>query len=308
VGGIMGVDLQGHDLSAQSTIYFSTSTDNSWSDPSVISAHYNAAITYNYYRTVFGRNSIDDKGMTIYSIVHVTESGQPMDNAFWSSTVMCYGDGNTLFKPLAGGFDVAAHEMTHGVTQHSANLIYKDQSGALNESMSDVFASAVDSANWTIGEQVIKDFGTFPSGALRSMSDPHQQRHSQPGLLSDCSDRREGESISYLVPCAHELPDQQRAVRRCPDRNGNFCERPLRRRVGRTDGRAERMGCRWRFVGNRHPAADGPATPGDRLGARGEHRWCGSELDLYGQAGLAGQRGRFRSSVGDLRGESPGGV
>jgi bacillolysin len=173
VGGIMGLDLKNTDLSAQSTIYFSTSTDNQWSDPAVVSAHYNAAQTYNYFRTVFGRNSIDDKGMTIYSVVHATDGGKSMENAFWSSTLMCYGDGGSLFKPLAGGFDVAAHEMTHGVTQHSANLVYKDQSGALNESMSDVFAAALDSANWTIGEQVIKDLTTFPSGSLRSMSDPH---------------------------------------------------------------------------------------------------------------------------------------
>jgi bacillolysin len=173
VGAIMGLDLKNADLSAQSTIFFSTSADNQWSDPTVVSAHVNAAQTYNYFRTVFGRNSIDDKGMTIYSVVHATEGGKPMENAFWSSTLMCYGDGGTVFKPLAGGFDVAAHEMTHGVTQHSANLVYKDQSGALNESMSDVFAAALDSSNWTIGEQVIKDFALFPSGSLRSLSDPH---------------------------------------------------------------------------------------------------------------------------------------
>jgi len=173
VGAIAALDLRGNDYTAQSTIYFVTSPNNTWSDPSSVSALYNAGRTYNFYRTVFGRNSIDDQGMTIYSIVHVTSSGQPMDNAYWSGGVMCYGDGNTLFKPLAGGFDVAAHEMTHGVTQHTANLTYQDQSGALNESMSDVMAAYVDSANWTIGEQVIKDLVTFPSGALRDLSNPH---------------------------------------------------------------------------------------------------------------------------------------
>ncbi len=173
IGAIVGLDLRNQDLSAQATIYFVTSSNNTWADASSVSAQYNAAVVYNFYRTVFGRNSIDDKGMTIYSIVHVTSNGEPMDNAFWSGTVMCYGDGNTEFKPLAGGFDVAAHEMTHGVTQHTANLVYQNQSGALNESMSDVFAAVVDSANWTIGEQVIKDFTAFPSGALRDMSDPH---------------------------------------------------------------------------------------------------------------------------------------
>ncbi|HTY00753.1 MAG TPA: M4 family metallopeptidase [Bacteroidota bacterium] len=173
VGAIVGLDLRGTDLNAQSTIYFVTSTNNSWTDPASVSAQYNATVVYNFYRNVFGRNSIDDSGMTIYSIIHVTQNGNPMDNAYWSGSVMCYGDGNTYFKPLAGGFDVAAHEMTHGVTQHTANLIYQNQSGALNESMSDVFAAVVDSANWTIGEQIIKDLSTFPSGALRDLSSPH---------------------------------------------------------------------------------------------------------------------------------------
>ncbi len=174
IGAIVGLDLRGTDLNAQSTIYFIASASNAWTDPAAVSAQYNATVVYNFYRTVFGRNSINDSGMTIYSIVHVTTNGgNPMDNAFWSGTVMCYGDGNTAFKPLAGGFDVAAHEMTHGVTQHTANLIYQNQSGALNESMSDVFAAVVDSTNWTIGEQVIKDFTAFPSGALRDLSNPH---------------------------------------------------------------------------------------------------------------------------------------
>lgn len=173
VGAIAALDLRGTDYTAQSSIYFVASSNNTWPDRSSVSALYNAGRTYNFYRSVFGRNSIDDKGMTIYSIIHVTSNGQAMDNAYWSGGVMCYGDGNTAFKPLAGGFDVAAHEMTHGVTQHTANLTYQDQSGALNESMSDVMAAYVDSANWTIGEQVIKDLVAYPSGALRDLSNPH---------------------------------------------------------------------------------------------------------------------------------------
>lgn len=172
-GAIVGLDLQGNDLTAQSMLYYVKSNDNTWTDPAAVSAHYNAMVVYNYFRTVFGRSSIDGNGMTIYSVVHATKNGAPMENAFWSGTLMCYGDGNTKFKPLAGGFDVAAHEMTHGVTQHTANLIYENQSGALNESMSDAFAASVDSANWTIGEQVIKDLTTYPSGSLRNMQDPH---------------------------------------------------------------------------------------------------------------------------------------
>ena len=190
VGAIVNWDLNNQDLTSNSTIYYVTSTNNQWNDPSSVSAHYNAYVTYNYYRTVHGRNSIDNNGMTIYSIVHVTEDGQPMDNAFWSGKVMCYGDGNTYFKPLAGGLDVASHEMTHGVTQYTSNLVYQDQSGALNESMSDCFASLVDSTNWQIGEQIVKNFTAFPSGALRDMSDPHNGGSAgdacwQPAVMSE---------------------------------------------------------------------------------------------------------------------------
>jgi Zn-dependent metalloprotease len=173
LGAIVTLDLQGKDLSAKSTIYSVASTDNQWADPASVSAQYNSIRIYNYFRQVFGRNSIDDKGMTIYSIIHATENGQAMDNAYWAGAVMCYGDGNVLYKSLAGGFDVAVHEMTHGVTQYTANLTYEDQSGALNESVSDVFAAALDSSNWTMGEEIIKSFDAYPSGSLRDLSNPH---------------------------------------------------------------------------------------------------------------------------------------
>jgi len=173
VGGLETLNLGDSDLTAQSQFNFVTSTNNQWSDPSSISALYNASVAYGFYHNMFGRSSIDDSGMTIFSVVHVTQNGQPMDNAYWNGYFMCYGDGNKVFKPLAGGLDVAAHEMTHGITEHTANLEYVDQSGALNESMSDVFAVLVDSANWTIGEKVIKDYTDYPTGALRDLSNPH---------------------------------------------------------------------------------------------------------------------------------------
>lgn len=173
LGAIVCLDLRNNDLSNSSQFYYVTSTNNQWTDPASISANYNAISTYNYYRTVQNRNSIDNNGMTIYSIIHVTENGQPLENAFWNGTVMCYGDGGTQFKPLAGGLDVGAHEMTHGVTQYTSNMEYKDQSGALNESMSDVFGKLVDTTSWQIGAAIIRDFQSFPSGALRDMSNPH---------------------------------------------------------------------------------------------------------------------------------------
>src|SRR5436190_23391353 len=95
-----------------------------------------------------------------------------MDNAYWNGKFMAYGNGNVYFKPLAGGLDVAAHEMTHGVISNSANLEYLGESGAINESMADIFGCMVDSSNWKIGESVVKA-PYFPSGALRDLSDPH---------------------------------------------------------------------------------------------------------------------------------------
>ncbi len=189
-GAVVALDIRNQDLSSQAQVYFVTSSNNQWSDPAAVSANFNAVQTYDYYKNMFGRNSINDSGMTIYSIIHVTQDGQPMDNAFWSNTVMCYGDGNQYFKPLAGGLDVSAHEMTHGVTQHTAGLVYQDQSGALNESVSDVFGALVDSANWTMGEKIIKDYNAFPSGALRDLSNPHNGGNEgdpcwQPAVLSE---------------------------------------------------------------------------------------------------------------------------
>ncbi len=182
VGAICSLDLRNDKPTAP--IYYVVSSTNEWYDPAPVSANYNAAVTYQFYRTVFSRNSIDNAGMTIYSIVHVADqsTGESMENAFWNGFAMYYGDGGTVLKPLAGALDVATHEMTHGVTERTANMVYKNQPGALNESMSDVFAVLLDSANWTIGEQVVNNLSAFPSGALRDLSSPHNgSTQGQPG-------------------------------------------------------------------------------------------------------------------------------
>jgi len=93
-----------------------------------------------------------------------------MDNAYWNGRVMAYGDGDQEFKPLAGGKDVAGHEMTHGVIQHTADLIYQNQSGALNESFADVFGVMIDRANYLMGEDIMK--ASTGKSALRDLSNP----------------------------------------------------------------------------------------------------------------------------------------
>ncbi len=187
VGAILTLNANNTDLE---TIYHIVSPNNTWSDPAAVSAHYNAGVTYTYYYTTHQRNSIDGDGRTMLSVIHVTHNGQSMANAFWNGKVMAYGDGGQIFHPLARGLDVAAHEMTHGVIEHTANLIYLSQSGAINESMADVFGVMVDRDDWLVGEDVVKP-PYFPSGAMRNFADPHnggsgpQDPYWQPAKMSE---------------------------------------------------------------------------------------------------------------------------
>jgi Zn-dependent metalloprotease len=146
-------------------------------DVAVNEAHDGAGATYDLYKEVFGRNSIDNRGMRLDSTVHYRRN---YDNAFWNGSQMVYGDGDgEIFERFTKSIDVIGHELTHGVTQFTAGLEYQDQSGALNESMSDVFGSLVkqrvlnqtaDQANWLIGEGL---FTPNVNGVgLRSMKEP----------------------------------------------------------------------------------------------------------------------------------------
>lgn len=152
-----------------------TSSSNTWNDASAVSAHYNGSLTYDYYLNTHSRNSINGSGGTIYSIVNVTDDqGQSMANAFWNGQAMFYGNGGTVFYPLAGGLDVAAHEMTHGVIQNTANLEYQNEPGAINEAMADIAGAMVDRSNWQIGETITPDDSQYyPTGTMRDMANPH---------------------------------------------------------------------------------------------------------------------------------------
>ncbi|MCU7501237.1 MAG: T9SS type A sorting domain-containing protein [Ignavibacteria bacterium] len=134
-----------------------------------VDAHAYSRIVYNFYRSHYNRNSFDNKGGSLLNIVHFKEQ---YNNAFWNGLFMSYGDGDgDRFSNLAGALDVIGHEITHGVIQHTANLAYEFQPGAINESIADVFGSLVDSTNWLMGEDI---FTPGVSGdALRNISDPH---------------------------------------------------------------------------------------------------------------------------------------
>ncbi len=173
------------------------------SDKAADEAYEGAGQTYDLYKTVFDRDSIDGKGMDLISSVHYMEG---YDNAFWDGEQMVYGDGDEdmpeperLFNRFTIAIDIIGHELTHGVTEYEASLAYSDQPGALNESFSDVFGSLVKQryldqtaaeANWLIGEGL---FTSRVNGtAIRSMKepgtaydDPLLGKDPQPGHMKD---------------------------------------------------------------------------------------------------------------------------
>jgi Zn-dependent metalloprotease len=143
----------------------------------------NTGITYDAYHDMFQRDSYDNQGAELHSIVHVVfddgAGGLTGDNAFWDGTEMVYGDGDgTEFGTFSRALDVTAHELTHAVTQATASLVYQDESGALNEASSDIMgavveehhAGAVSANTWLVGEDVYTP--NTPGDALRYMSNP----------------------------------------------------------------------------------------------------------------------------------------
>ncbi|WP_060906322.1 M4 family metallopeptidase, partial [Streptomyces scabiei] len=150
-------------------------------------AHYGAALTWDYYKNVHGRNGIRGNGVGAYSRVHY---GNNYVNAFWQDACFCmtYGDGSGNANPLTS-IDVAAHEMTHGLTSNTAGLNYSGESGGLNEATSDIFGSTVefyaanssDVGDYLIGEEInINGNGT----PLRYMDKPSKDGSSKDAWYS----------------------------------------------------------------------------------------------------------------------------
>ncbi|TDN36063.1 T9SS type A sorting domain-containing protein [Hymenobacter sp. UV11] len=143
-------------------------------------AHFGAQSTYDYWKGVHARNSYDNAGAKIKSYVHYDDvpGGAGYENAYWNGSVMTYGDGASTFKPLTA-LDVCGHEIGHAVCEKTANLTYSNESGAMNEGLSDIWGASVEKytsdklgltkSTWDIGEDIMK-----AGGALRSMSNPGQ--------------------------------------------------------------------------------------------------------------------------------------
>ncbi|MCC7202559.1 MAG: M4 family metallopeptidase [Nitrospirae bacterium] len=184
-------------------------------DKTANEAYDGAGITYDLFKKVFERNSIDGRGMRLDSTVHY---GRDYDNAFWNGQQMVYGDGDgELFNRFTIAIDVIGHELTHGVTQFEAGLEYQGQSGALNESLSDVFGSLVKQykkrqeaaeADWIIGKGLFTK--NINGKGLRSMKEPGSAyddpvlgRDPQPGHMKDYVNTREdngGVHINSGIP------------------------------------------------------------------------------------------------------------
>ena len=141
----------------------SSSPTSGWL-PDAVSASYNLSQTYDYYLERHNRNSFDDQGATIQAIVRVGGEDH-QNNAFWNGSVLGFG----AVRPYAGALDVVGHELTHAVTQYSAELVYRDQPGALNESFSDIFGEMIEarttgSPDWLVGREL--------GSPLRNMANP----------------------------------------------------------------------------------------------------------------------------------------
>ncbi|MEZ4853009.1 M4 family metallopeptidase [Flavobacterium sp.] len=158
-----------------------TDNDNNWTaaehnnffkDDGALDAHWGAEVTYDFWDNIFSRNSFDDEGAEIKSYVHFGN----FDNAYWNGVAMTYGDGSSL--DILTALDICGHEIGHAVCTHTANLVYQNESGALNEAFSDIWGACIEqygktgslnppfaNAVWTIGE----DTGS----SLRSMKNPN---------------------------------------------------------------------------------------------------------------------------------------
>ncbi len=141
-----------------------------------LDAHYSATQYYDFLKNRFDRNSIDNEGFPLISVVHIQSPF--FANAYWDGYTTNYGDGDCKnYGPLTS-IEIVAHEFTHGLTNFTSELIYDEESGAINEAMSDIFGKSLeltidpDHFSWIIGESILTDDDAEP---IRNMKDPNLQ-------------------------------------------------------------------------------------------------------------------------------------
>ena len=141
-------------------LYLASDIDNDWRDGAVVDAHVYAGYTYDYYFKRHKRYGLDDQSLVAKNYVHIFPSGHPENyNAFYLSydNSVNYGDGDgKSLGPYSSALDVVAHEITHGVTEHSSGLIYRNESGALNEAISDIMSIATEFLFQPVGDGRLK--------------------------------------------------------------------------------------------------------------------------------------------------------
>lgn len=184
-------------------------------DAATDEAFHGLGATWRLYHAAYERDSLNGRGLPLRATVHF---GEDYVNAFWDGSRMVFGDGDgEYFRRFTVSIDIIGHELTHGVTEHTADLVYSGQSGALNESMSDVFGSLVkqrvnehsaDEADWLIGEGLFT--AKINGDGLRSMKapgtaydDPVIGTDPQPGHMRDYVDTVEdngGVHINSGIP------------------------------------------------------------------------------------------------------------
>ncbi|WP_242257060.1 M4 family metallopeptidase [Bacillus cereus group sp. BfR-BA-01379] len=174
--GIETYDVNYRDITFENRYYpgiLATSTSTIFNDPKAVSAHFLATKVYDFYKNKYKRNSFDNKGKKVVSVVHAWDSGETDDPKNWGNafsanisnvSMLIYGD------PMVKAFDIAGHEFTHAVTSSESNLEFSGESGAINEALSDIMGTAIEKYinngefNWTIGEQT--------GSVLRNMKNP----------------------------------------------------------------------------------------------------------------------------------------
>lgn len=147
------------------------SVQDSFKDPTAVEVHWATIKTHEYFLNTHNRNSLDGNGIALHSWVHF---GENHNNAFWNGTWMTYGDGDGIKFSSFTAPDIVAHEITHGVIEFTADLFYRDESGALNESFSDVFGELAErhmhgTNDWRVGTDIIL---SPDKTCLRNISNP----------------------------------------------------------------------------------------------------------------------------------------
>ncbi|MBG9578419.1 bacillolysin [Bacillus thuringiensis] len=189
--GIETYDVNYRDITKEESYYpgtLATSTSTTFNDPKAVSAHYLATKVFDFYKDKYKRNSFDNKGQKVVSVVHAWDSGDTNDPKNWQNalsanngSMLVYGD------PIVKAYDVAGHEFTHAVPSSESNLEYYGESGAINEALSDIMGTSIEkyvnngSFNWTMGEQtgsVFRDMEN-PASVPSSLGVPYPDDYSE---------------------------------------------------------------------------------------------------------------------------------